>query len=238
MRGRKLPISFLGCLALLLASLTCAYTQTATPPQKTTAAGKQKSSVQTKVAPPEQKTKPGTQQEDLAASDIKAMKKAPLPEFRPQLPKRSELANGMIVFLQEDHELPLISAVAYIRGGSKEEPAQKIGLVSVYGGSWRTGGTKDKTGDQLDDALEARAARVETGGGLDFTSARLSCLKGDFDYVFGIFNDVLRNPEFRQEKIDLAKNNVKTGIARRNDDLGQIAGRESVKLGYGANSQY
>ena len=237
MKSTKPANSFL-TFALLVASLTCAYSQTATPAQKTTAAGKQKSSVQTEVAPPEKKTKPATQQEDLAASDIKAMNKVPLPEFRPQLPKRIELANGMVVFLQEDHELPLISAVAYIRGGSKEEPAQKIGLVSVYGGSWRTGGTKDKTGDQLDDALEARAARVETGGALDFTSARLSCLKGDFGYVFGIFNDVLRNPEFRQEKIDLAKNNVKTGIARRNDDLGQIAGRESVKLGYGANSPY
>src|SRR6185312_2641410 len=134
MRSRKLTISFLG-LALLLASLTTAYSQTATPPQKTTASGKQKASVQTEVAPPEKKTKPATQQEYLASFDIKAMNKVPLPEFRPQLPKRIELANGMVVFLQEDHELPLISAVAYIRGGSKEEPAQKIGLVSVYGGS-------------------------------------------------------------------------------------------------------
>lgn len=237
MKSGKLSFALLGC-ALFVSSLASAFSQSASPAQKTTAAEKQKSSVQSDVAPPEKKTRPATQQEDLAASDIKAMKKVPLPEFHPQLPKRIELSNGMVVFLQEDHELPLISAVAYIRGGSKEEPAQKIGLASVYGGSWRTGGTKDKTGDQLDDALEARAARVETGGGLDFTSAHLSCLKGDFDYVFGIFNDVLRNPEFRQEKIDLAKDNVKTGIARRNDDLGQIAGRESVKLGYGANSPY
>src|SRR5437660_10160766 len=32
----------------------------------------------------------------------------PLAAFHPQLPKRIELPNGMVIFLQEDHELPLI----------------------------------------------------------------------------------------------------------------------------------
>ena len=179
-----------------------------------------------------------TEQQDLAASDLRAIKKPPLPEFHPQEPKRFQLENGMVIFLQEDHELPLIDGIAYIRGGSKEEPADKIGLVSIYGSSWRTGGAKSKTGDQLDDELEARAARIETGGGLDTTSIRLSCLKGDFDFVLDDFNEILRHPEFREDKIDISKNNMKTGIARRNDDLGQIASRESTRIGYGAQSPY
>lgn len=238
MTGKQIQSSVLG-FTLLLASFAPVLAQTAVSGKASTgAAAKQKSSAQTRVAPVEKPTKPAAQQADPAASDLKAMRKPPLPEFHPQLPKRVQLANGMVVFLQEDHELPLINAVAYIKGGSKEEPAEKTGLVSIYGGSWRTGGTKTKSGDELDDALEARAARVETSGGLDYTTARLSCLKGDFDLVFSIFSDVLRNPEFRQEKIDLAKNNVRTGIARRNDNLGEIAGRESAKLGYGADSPY
>ncbi|HWG48866.1 MAG TPA: insulinase family protein [Candidatus Acidoferrales bacterium] len=237
MIGRKIQRTLLG-MAFVIAALASGVAQTASPAKKTTAAAKQKSSVQEKVAPAEKQKAPGTQQQDLAAADIKAIKEPPLPAFHPQLPKRIELSNGMVIFLQEDHELPLINAVAYIRGGSIGEPADKVGLVSVYGSSWRTGGTKDKTGDQLDDALEARAARVETGGGLNLTTARLSCLKGDFDFVFNVFNDVLRNPEFRQDKIELAKNNLRTGIARRNDDLNQIAAREATKLGYGADSPY
>ena len=238
MTRRQIQFSVLA-LALLMANLPLVFAQTAAPAKSpTAAAAKQKSSAQSHVAPPEKNAKPSTQQQDLAAADLKTIRKPALPEFHPQLPKRIQLANGMAVFLQEDHELPLINAVAYIKGGSKEELAEKIGLVSVYGGSWRTGGTKSKTGDELDDALEARAARVETSGGLDYATARLSCLKGDFDFVFGIFTDVLRNPEFRQEKIDLAKNSMRTTIARRNDDLGQIAGRESAKLGYGATSPY
>jgi zinc protease len=162
----------------------------------------------------------------------------PLPAFKPQQPKRIELANGMIIFLQEDHELPLIGGTARIRGGSVNEPADKTGLIDIYGEVWRTGGTKSQTGDQLDDFLEVRAAKVETGGGADSTTISFSCLKGDLDDVFKAFVDVLENPEFRADKIDIAKKGEEDGISRRNDDIGEIAQRESLKLAYGANNPY
>ena len=162
----------------------------------------------------------------------------PLPAFKPQQPKRILLSNGMVIFLQEDHELPLISASARIRGGSRNEPASKAGLVDIYGEVWRTGGTKTKTGDELDDFLEVRAAKVETGGGPDSTTIGLSCLKGDFDDVFKVFADLLRNPEFRADKLDLAQKQADDSISRRNDEISGIAHREAVKLAYGKDNPY
>src|ERR1700678_367059 len=161
-----------------------------------------------------------------------------LPAFHPQQPKRVELSNGMVIFLQEDHELPLIEGSARIRGGSSGEPAAKVGLVSMFGEVWRTGGTKTQTGDQLDDFLEVRAAKVETGGGPDSTTISLSCLKGDFDDVFAVFADLLRNPEFRADKLDLAQKQAFDSISRRNDQVGEIAARQSTKLAYGADNPY
>ena len=163
---------------------------------------------------------------------------APLPAFHPRQPKRIELSNGMVIFLQEDHELPLIDGSARIRGGSRNEPASKVGLVDIFGEVWRTGGTKMQTGDQLDDFLEVRAAKVETGGGPDSTSISLSCLKGDFDDVFKVFADLLQNPEFRADKLDLAQKQADDSISRRNDEVGGIAARESTKLAYGADNPY
>lgn len=162
----------------------------------------------------------------------------PLPAFKPQHPKRIQLPNGMVLFLQVDHELPLIDLTLRIRGGSRLEPAEKVGLVSLYGSVWRTGGTKDKTGDQLDDFLEARAAKVETGGGVDSTSIGLNCLKQDFDDVFAILTDLLKNPAFRSDKLELAKRRMDTVISRRNDDIGSIAGREAAVIAYGRNNPY
>ncbi|PYV64995.1 MAG: insulinase family protein, partial [Acidobacteria bacterium] len=172
------------------------------------------------------------------AQDWKKIPIPQLPAFHPQEPKRIELPNGMVIFLQEDHELPTIDATARIRGGSRSEPAEKAGLVSLYSEVWRTGGTKSQTGDQLDDYLEIRAAKVETGANADSTTISLSCLKEDFNDVFKVFAELLRQPEFRADKLDLAKNEIIDGISRRNDDVGQIAARESTKLAYGAQNPY
>ncbi len=172
------------------------------------------------------------------SSDWKQIPVPPLRAFKPAQPKRVELPNGMVIFLQEDHELPLIDGTARIRGGSVNEPATKVGLVDIFGEVWRTGGTKSQTGDQLDDFLEVRAAKVETGGGPDSTTISFSCLKGDLDDVFKVFTDVLQSPEFRADKIDIAQKGEEDSISRRNDDASGIAHRESVKLAYGADNPY
>jgi len=161
-----------------------------------------------------------------------------LPAFKPAQPKRIELSNGMVIFLQEDHELPVIDGTVRIRGGERDVSPDKVGFVDIYGEVWRTGGTKTQTGDQLDDFLEQRAAKVETGGTGDSTSISWSCLKEDFDDVFSVFNELLRNPEFRADKIEIAQKGVYDAISRRNDDPEQIAGREAAKLVYGANNPY
>jgi len=176
-----------------------------------------------------------------SAAQVESWKQIPipkLPDFHPQQPKRIQLSNGMVIFLQEDHELPLIDGTARIRGGSINEPPDKVGLIDIYGDVWRTGGTKSQTGDQLDDFLEVRAAKVETGGGPDSTTISFSCLKGDLDDVFKAFVDVLQNPEFRADKIDIAQKGEEDSISRRNDEVSEIAHRESIKLAYGADNPY
>ena len=162
----------------------------------------------------------------------------PLHAFKPAQPKRITLDNGILLLLQEDHELPFINGRILIRGGSRDEPATKTGLVSLYGSAWRTSGTATTSGDALDDQLDAQAASVETGGGLATTSIRWSSLKADFDTVFPTAIDLLLHPDFKQDKLALAKRRTEAGIARRNDDASSIAGREATKLVYGAASPY
>jgi zinc protease len=181
--------------------------------------------------------KPGPAETGIPSS----WSKVPIPalhEFKPQEPRRVEFSNGLVVFFQEDHELPVINGFIRVRGGSRDEPAAKVGLISIYGEAWRTGGTTSKTGDQLDDFLESRAARVETSGSTDSTFLSWSSLKGDFDQVFPVIIDLLEHPEFRQDKINLAKKQLGDVISRRNDDVDEITGRESAKLGYGPDNPY
>ncbi len=157
----------------------------------------------------------------------------PLHDFKPQQPKRIELANGLVIFLQEDHELPFINGAILIRGGSLDEPAAKVGLVSMCMEAIRNG-----TSDALDDELAEKAAVIETDGDSDNTSLSWSSFKQDFDSVFGATMDLLLHPPFKEGKLEYSQRNMATAISRRNDDPGEIAGRESAKLVYGADSPY
>jgi zinc protease len=162
----------------------------------------------------------------------------PLHDFKPVEPKKIKLENGLVIFLQEDHELPFIDGTILIRGGSRNEPADKTGLVSLYGEAWRTSGTAAHTGEQLDDMLALKAASIETGGGVATTSMRWSSFSKDFDEVFGLTMDVLEHPTFKADKLALGKRELYTDIARRNDDAAEIAGREAGLVAYGKNNPY
>ncbi len=190
------------------------------------------------AAKPPATSRQSPKQAQAQTSAISRIAIPPLPAFHPQQPKRIQLPNGMVIFLQEDHELPIVGGTMRIRGGSTLEPAEKTGLTDIYGSVWRTGGTKTRNGDQLDDFLEARAAHVETGSTSDSTFVSFNCLKGDFDDVFSIFREVLLEPEFREDKIALMKRQMDGAISRRNDDVDDIVGREMVKLAYGKNNPY
>ena len=159
-----------------------------------------------------------------------------LPEFEIETPEVYELDNGMRVFLLEDHELPLINVTARIRTGSVYEPADKTGLAGLMGSVQRTGGTAEMTGDEIDDFLEARAASVETSVSTGVGFASMGCLKEDFDDVFAIFHDVLRSPVFAEDKLEIAKVQQTSAIARRNDNVLSITSREFRRLVYGHES--
>ncbi len=148
------------------------------------------------------------------------------------------LPNGLKLYLLENHELPLVRGTALVRTGNLFDPPDKVGLATVTGMVMRTGGTKDKTGDELDEQLENIAASVETSIDESIGSASFSCLKENTDEVLGVFHDVLTAPEFRENKIDLAKTELRSGISRRNDEPHGIVEREFANTIYGRSTPY
>ena len=175
------------------------------------------------------------------AQQSKPWEQIPVPklhEFKPHQPVRIELKNGVVIFLQEDHELPFVSGSVLIPGGSRDEASAKAGLVDLYGASWRTSGTAKLDGAAMADLLEAKAAHIETGGDVDSTAVSWDSLKGDADQVFALAMDLLFHPNFSQKKLELARQQMATGIVRRNDEEDAIAGREASKLVYGKDSPY
>ncbi|RME26916.1 MAG: insulinase family protein, partial [Candidatus Zixiibacteriota bacterium] len=141
----------------------------------------------------------------VAAQDISKLKFPQLHSLKLPKVKEVTLDNGMRLYIVEDHSLPTFSLSARINCGSYLEPDDKVGLASICGTVLRTGGTKKWPGDTLDEKLEAVGASVETSIGLLSGNASVNSLSDYQDMVLDILADILRNPVFDQDKIDLAK---------------------------------
>ncbi len=162
----------------------------------------------------------------------------PLGEVQIPKPVVFTLADGMKVYLLENHELPLVRGGAVIRTGNLFDPKDKRGLATLTGIALRGGGTESLTADRLDEKLESVAAEIESSIVEGSGSLSFSCLRENTNDVLGWFHDVLVTPAFSQEKIELARTQVKSFISRRNDDASSIAARESLSLVYGPDTPY
>lgn len=172
-----------------------------------------------------------------AESDPRTMTFAPI-VFQPPKAERRVLANGMIVYLMEDHELPLIDLQITIRTGSIYESADQIGLASLTGSVMRSGGNRSYSSEKLDEILDQIAAHMSVGIGTTSGSASLNTLKKDFDFGLKLLTGTLMFPAFEEDKLTIAKNRVLEGIRRRNDRASGIATREFFKQLYGADNPY
>lgn len=146
---------------------------------------------------------------------------------------RIEMDNGLILFLYEDHKVPLIDLRSIIRCGDIFDPAEQDGISGLVGSVMRNGGTKSIDGDSLNMLLEFIGGSLETGIGSESGSASLNVLSKDMELGIELFADLIRNPAFPDDKLDLAKEDIKNSIKRRNDRPGSITSRYYSNILYG-----
>jgi predicted Zn-dependent peptidase len=179
----------------------------------------------------------------LAVPPIQAQQIPPHPDqltFKPIAfePPRAEdyrlvLKNGMVVYVAEDRTLPLVNLALTVRTGSYLEPAGKEGLAALTGSQIRRGGTKSLTAEQLDERLDFLAAQVATSIGDTAGSASLNALADNLDESLKLFVEMLEEPRFQQDRLDLAREQALQEMKKRNDDPEAIERVEWNALLYG-----
>ena len=147
--------------------------------------------------------------------------------------QRVALDNGLIVYLYESHRLPLCNVVAMLHCGSLYDGKEKNGLSDIVGTVMRTGGTTTISGDSLNNLMEFIGGTLETEIGTESGSATLSVMSKDLDQGLTLLADLLRHPAFPEDKLDLARTDVKNQIKRRNDDPNRVADRTFANTLYG-----
>lgn len=157
-----------------------------------------------------------------------------------QAPKAATftLPNGMKLSLLEDHDLPLVGGIALVRTGSLLDPPQRIGLAQLAGIAMRTGGTTLKTGEQIDTLLDNLASNMESAIGDSLGTFSFTGLKENAPATLQLFKEMLTQPGFRREKVELAKTQLRAAVSHRNDNAGSIASREFANLIYGKGAPF
>ena len=159
-------------------------------------------------------------------------------QFKPPVPQKHELSNGMVLYLLEDHELPVFDISGLVRTGTIYDSSDKVGLASIFASVMRTGGTISQEPDALNEELESMAASVEVGMSPEYGSVSLSTMAEDIEKGLEIFADVLRNPAFREDKLELRKQQTIEAIRRRNDNPIQLAWRNFSEILYGKDHPF
>ena len=150
--------------------------------------------------------------------------------FTPPKADRATLDNGLVFYILEDRELPLVKITAVIRTGSMFDPPEKEGLAELTGQVMRTGGINGMTGSALDETLESMAAILHTSINRDSATLSLSVLKNDREKGLDLFSRILMNPVFEAEKLSLAKEQKIEELRRISDDPQKLAFREFGRL--------
>jgi predicted Zn-dependent peptidase len=153
-------------------------------------------------------------------------------------PEKALLRNGLLVYLFEDHELPLVDLAFMIRAGSIYDPPEKAGLASIAAALLRTGGTRGMTPDEVDETLEFLPARLSIDAGADAVTGSLSALRARFPEALRVLAAMLREPRLDAARLEVEKARLIEDIRRRWDEPGTIAALQFRLLVYGPASPW
>ena len=174
--------------------------------------------------------------QDLAFPDEDFRKTQPPPgsphDFKLPVMKPFTLANGIEVYLVEQHALPIVSMDLNFDGGSVIDPKGKDGLASACM-AMLTEGTQRLDKLQYSEALADIASQINAYATDDTQGVGLATLTKHLDATFALFADTLRTPGWRPADFDrLIKRRVESLKQQRGNPT-QVPGRVMGAVLYG-----
>ena len=113
------------------------------------------------------------------------------------------LPNGLQVVTVLQHEQPAVSIRLLVRAGSVDNPPNRPGVASFVA-SLLDRGTKTRSAQEIADTIDTIGGALGTGSGSDLTFVNAVVMKDSFGLVMELMGDLVRNPAFAQEEIEVA----------------------------------
>ena len=150
------------------------------------------------------------------------------------VPQEVTLKNGLRVMLLEYHRTPTFSMRLVFMSGGLSDPPDHRGLAEFTATLLREG-TTTRTGREINEKLDSLGASLSGNSGIpsfiSFVSAR--GLVENFDQVFDIFADVIRNPKFPDGELEKYKTRTLSQFELLRSDPGFLANEQFYRAVYG-----
>ncbi|MDO8493893.1 MAG: pitrilysin family protein [Deltaproteobacteria bacterium] len=137
--------------------------------------------------------------------------------WEPPKVEKLVLKNGAQLFLLPDRTLPLFKASVFFKVGSAYEETKKTGLADLTASLLVRGGTKNKTPDQLDAYLDARALVLSEDVSKELTTISVEALGPQYEKTLHLLQEVLLSPRWDEEKLQFIKRQIDEGLRRDKD---------------------
>jgi zinc protease len=152
--------------------------------------------------------------------------------FNPPQTQRVVLENGIVLYILEDHELPLVNIRALIKTGTIYDPEGKEGVAELTAYVMRTGGTAKLKSAEIDSQFDLMAAQASISMSMESAQVGFSILNNHLEQGLDLLAQIIIHPSFEQEKIELARRLTDEGLRRLKDDPQKLAFREFNRLIY------
>tara|TARA_R110000744_G_scaffold309990_1_gene417774 strand:- start:52 stop:2847 length:2796 start_codon:yes stop_codon:yes gene_type:complete len=154
------------------------------------------------------------------------------PDVKVPIVWKDELSSGIGVFGIENNEVPLVQFQMQIKGGLLLEDANKVGVSNLLAESL-TKGTKNKTPEQLENAIESLGASINAYATDEAVVISGNTLAKNYAKTMALVKEILLEPRWDEKEFDLIKQSTLSQIERQKANPNSIAANAYAKLVYG-----
>jgi zinc protease len=147
-------------------------------------------------------------------------------------PRETTLPNGLSLVVVEDQRLPLVSYRLAFRVGGAFDPPGLPGLTDLLAGLLPEG-TATRTSKEIADEVARMGASLSAGATSDYTIVAASALAQFNDPILALMAEVILEPSFPENEVELAKQNTKESLRQQRAQPSFLASEMVSRVMYG-----
>lgn len=142
------------------------------------------------------------------------------------------MSNGLTLVVVEDNRLPLVSYRLAFRVGGAFDPPELPGLTDLLAGLLPEG-TASKSSREIADAVARMGASLSAGASSDYTIVGASALSQFNDPILDLIAEVVLEPSFPENEVELAKKNTKESMRQQRAQPAFLASEMVARVMFG-----